>query len=175
MLLAGKLIESTSVPFSLTYFDLMTTPSRGDATSSLPTSRKVLCVVYGVIAIAALVATWSQNLAYFEHPARFLLDFVNDSKVTPSSRSLTVDILLFFLSAAILMVIEAGKHGVKFVWLYILGGAAIAISVTFPLFLIARELRIGTSDAPHLHEKDTILLAAFAVLIAGLVIYVDIG
>jgi hypothetical protein len=103
------------------------------------------------------------------------LDFANDSKVTPSSRSLTVDILLFFFSAVILMVIEARKHGVKFVWLYILGGAAIAMGVTFPLFLIARELRMGASNAPSLQARDTILLAVSAVLIAGLVIYVDVG
>jgi len=146
-----------------------------DQASSLPTSRKVLCVVYGAIAAAALIATWSQNLAYFDKPARFVLDFLNDSKVTPASRSLTVDILLFFLAAMILMVIEARKHGVKFVWLYIVGGFAIAISVTFPLFLIARELRMGTSDAPRLHTRDTILLAVVAVLIAGLVIWVDVG
>jgi uncharacterized protein DUF2834 len=155
--------------------DPMTKSSRADHNSLLPTSRKLLCVVYGVIAIAALVATWSQNVAYFDHPARSLLDFANDSKVTPSSRSLTVDILFFFFAAAILMVIEARKHGVKFVWLYILGGAAIAISVTFPLFLIARELRMGASDAPSLPARDTILLAVSAVLIAGLVIYADVG
>jgi hypothetical protein len=86
-----------------------------DQASSIPISRKVLCVVYGVIAVAALIGTWSQNLAYFDKPARFLLDFINDSKVTPSSRSLTVDLLLFGLAAIILMVIEARKHGVKFV------------------------------------------------------------
>jgi hypothetical protein len=40
-------------------------------------------------------------------------------------------LLLFALAATILMVIEARKHGVKFVWLYIAGGLAIAISVTF--------------------------------------------
>ena len=146
-----------------------------DQASSLPTSRKVLCVVYGAIAAAALIATWSQNLAYFDKPARFVLDFLNDSKVTPASRSLTVDILLFFLAAMILMVIEARKHGVKFVWLYIVGGFAIAISVTFPLFLIARELRMGASDAPRLHTTDTILLAVVAVLVAGLTIWVDAG
>lgn len=138
-------------------------------------SRKVLCVVYGVIAVAALIATWSQNLAYLDKPARFLLDFMKDSKVTPASRSLTVDILLFALAAVILMVTEARKHGVKFVWLYIAGGFAIAVSVTFPLFLIARELRMGTSDAPRLHPTDTILLTVVAVLIAGLTIWVDLG
>jgi hypothetical protein len=152
----------------------MTTADRTDQASSIPTSRKVLCAVYGVIAVSALFATWSQNLAYFDNPARFLLDFLNDSKVTPSSRSLTVDILLFLLAAIVLMVIEARKHGVKFVWLYILGGFAIAISVTFPLFLIARELRMGASDAPGLRPRDTTLLAVVAVLIAGAVLWVDL-
>jgi len=108
------------------------------AETGLPTSSKVLCAVYGVVALIALIATWSQNAAYFDNPGGFLLDFFNDSKVTPASRSLTVDIVLFFLAAAILMVVEARKHGVRFVWAYIAGGFAIAISVTFPLFLIAR-------------------------------------
>jgi hypothetical protein len=151
----------------------MTTADQADQASSIPTSRKVLCVIYGVIAVGALIATWSQNLAYFDKPARPLLDFINDSKVTPASRSLTVDILLFALAATILMVIEARKHGVKFVWLYIAGGLTIAISVTFPLFLIARELRMGTSDAPRLSATDTILLAVAAVVAAVWTFWVD--
>ena len=142
---------------------------------SLPTSSKVLCAGYGAIAIAALIATWSQNAAYFDNPGGFLLDFLNDSRVTPASRSLTVDIVLFFLAAAILMVVEARKHGVKFVWAYIVGGFAIAISVAFPLFLIARELRVGRTETTRLGAVDTVLLAAFAVLAAGLTIWVDMG
>jgi hypothetical protein len=153
----------------------MTTADQADQASSIPTSRKILCVVYGAIAVAALIATWSQNLAYFDKPARFLVDFMNDSKVTPSSRSLTVDIILFFLAATILMVIEARKHGVKFVWLYIAGGFAIAISVTFPLFLIARELRMGTSEAPRLRTTDTILLVTVGILMVGVTVWVDVG
>jgi hypothetical protein len=146
-----------------------------DPASPIPTSRKVLCVVYGVIAVAALIGTWSQNLAYFDTPARYLLDYKHDSKVTPASRSLTVDLLLFGLAAIILMVIEARKHGVKFVWLYIAVGFAIAISVAFPLFLIARELRMGTSEAPRLHTRDTILLAVVAVLTAAGTVWIDAG
>ena len=46
----------------------MTTADQADQASSIPTSRKVLCVVYGAIAVAALIATWSQNLAYFDKP-----------------------------------------------------------------------------------------------------------
>ncbi len=145
------------------------------AETAIPTSSKVLCAVYGVIAIAALIATWSQNAAYFDNLGGFLLDFLNDSKVTPASRSLTVDIVLFFLAAAILMVVEARKHGVRFVWAYIAGGFAIAISVTFPLFLIARELRVGRTETTRLGAVDTVLLAVFAVVAAGLTIWVDMG
>ncbi len=144
--------------------------------SSLPTSSKVLCVVYGVIAVAALIATWSQNAAYFQAGiAGFFNDFLVDTKVTHASRSITVDILLFFLAAAIFMVIEARKHGIRWVWAYILGGAFIAISVAFPLFLIARELRMGTAEGPRLRAVDTILLAALAVALVGMTIWIDLA
>jgi len=141
---------------------------------SLPTSSKVLCAVYGAIAIAALIATWSQNAAYFDNPGGFLLDFFNDSKVTPASRSLTVDIVLFFLAAAILMVVEARKHGVRFVWAYIAGGFAIAISVTFPLFLIAREVRVGRTSPTQLGTGDRVGLMLLAGLSAAFTIWVDV-
>src|SRR4051794_7185316 len=154
---------------------MTTSQARSEAPAALPTSSKVLCAVYAVISVAAVIATWSQNAAYFDNPGRFLLDFFNDSKVTPASRSLTVDIVLFFLAAAILMVIEARKHGVRLVWAYIVGGLAIAISVTFPLFLIARELRIGRTEAPRLGAVDTVLLAVLAVASAGMAIWVDAG
>jgi Protein of unknown function DUF2834 len=145
------------------------------AVQALPTSSKVLCAVYGAIAITALIATWSQNIAYFDNPGGFLLEFLNDSKVTPASRSLTVDIVLFFLAAAILMVIEARKHGIRFVWAYIVGGLAIAISVTFPLFLIARELRVGRAETTRLGAVDTVLLAVLAVVSVGMTIWVDVA
>jgi len=114
----------------------------------------VLCGVYAVIAVAALVATWTQNTAYLHAGiARFFADFLAGVKVTPASRSIGCDILFFFLAAAIFMVLEARKHGIRFVWVYILAGMFIDISVAFPLFLIARELRMGTSDRPRLRGR----------------------
>ena len=142
----------------------------------MPTSRKVLCVVYAAIAIAALIATWSQNLAYFHTVTDFFPatgTMFRETKVTPASRSIMVDISLFYLAATIFMVIEARKHNIRFVWAYIVGGLLVAISVTFPLFLIARELRLDESDASRLRPVDTIPLVLFAVVIAGLVIWVD--
>jgi hypothetical protein len=63
----------------------------------------------------------------------------------------------------------------SFVWAYILGGYAIAISVTFPLFLIARESRVGRTETTRLGAVDTVLLAVFAVVAGGLTIWVDMG
>jgi formate/nitrite transporter FocA (FNT family) len=87
---------------------------------------------------------------------------------------MTVDVFLFFLAAAVLMVIEARKHGIKFIWMYIAGGVLIAISVTFPLFLIARELRVAKTDPMRLTGGDAVGLAVLAVVIAGLTIWVDV-
>jgi Terpene cyclase DEP1 len=140
----------------------------------LPTSSKVLCAAYGAIAIAALIATWSQNIAYLDTPSG-LGGFWTDTKVNPASRSITVDIVLFSISAAILMVIEARKHGVRFVWLYIAGGLLIAISVTFPLFLIAREVRVGRKQPTRLGPVDTTALILAAAAAAAFVVWVDMG
>jgi hypothetical protein len=140
----------------------------------LPTSSKVLCAVYALISMGALIATWSQNLAYFGH-SNFLLAFWNDTKVTPAARSLTVDLFLLAFPALILMVAEARKHGVKYVWAYFLAGAVTAISVTFPLFLIARELRIAKTDPTVLRRGDTIGLAIVGIAVAAIVIWVDVG
>jgi hypothetical protein len=137
--------------------------------------RRYLCAAYGAIALAALIATWSQNLAYFTGPADLIPAlglFLQDTTVNPAARSITADIGLFFLAAAIFMVIEARKHGIPFVWAYIAGGLFIAISVTFPLFLIARELKLATPDATHLRAVDIVGLTAFAVLITGICVYV---
>ena len=137
------------------------------------TAAKVRCGVYAVIAVAALVATWSQNLAY--EGSDFLARFLPDTTVTPASRSITADILMLFLSAAVLMVAEAHKHNVRFVWAYILGGFLTAISFTFPLFLIARERRLAAegAEAPRMGAVDMALLTVVGLVLAGFTLWVD--
>jgi hypothetical protein len=144
------------------------------AETGLPTSSKVLCAAYGAIAVAALIATWSQNVAYLHKPSGFV-DFWVATKVNPASRSITVDIILFGLAATVWMVIEARKHGVRFVWLYVVGGGLIAISVTFPLFLIARELRISRTEPTRLGPVDTTALVLFAAASLLFVTWIDVG
>ncbi len=137
----------------------------------MPFAAKLRCAVYAAIAVVAFIATWSQNVAYLGSAA--LADFPTDLKINAATRSFTVDLLLLFLAAAILMVVEARRHGVRFVWAYIAGGLLIAISVTFPLFLIAREWRTSGTDTARLTMVDTVLLTVVGILTLAMVIWVD--
>jgi hypothetical protein len=136
-------------------------------------TSQILCVFYGLISLVALVTTWSQNLLYFTgpEPAGFLA-YINDLKVNGAARSFTVDIGLFLLAATALMVVEARKLRVSFVWLYVILGFAIAISVTFPLFLIARERRLAKADttpsAVKLTATDILGLAVTTVVVLAM-------
>jgi hypothetical protein len=153
----------------------MSTAEQADQASSIPTSRKVLCVVYGAIAVAALIATWSQGGPYIHSVSDFLVTFWRDTRVNGASRFITADAIMLALSVIILMVIEARKHNVRFVWLYVVGSNFIAISVMFPLFLIARELGMGASDAPRLRTIDVVLLPLVGLFAVAQTIFVDVG
>jgi hypothetical protein len=153
----------------------VTTADIADRTSTMPASRKLLCVVYGAIAVAALIATWSQTLAYSDKGAGSLLTYWNDARALPASRALTSDLMLLGLAVVIFMVVEARNLGIKFVWLYVAASYIVGISTAVPVFLIVREIRIGKSDEPNLRTTDTILLAVVAVLTAALTIWIDMG
>jgi hypothetical protein len=47
--------------------------------------------------------------------------------------------------------------------------------VTFPLFLIARELPVGRTQPTRLGAVDTVLLALLAMAAVGMRIWVDSG
>jgi hypothetical protein len=117
---------------------------------AMPRSRQLLCWFYGATALLALVGTWYQNVAYFRPEDGPLMGFVLATArfwpatlATPASTSITVDIGLFMLAASALMIVEARRLAIRLVWIYIVLGLLVAISVTFPLFLIARERRLA--------------------------------
>lgn len=143
--------------------------------------QRILIVFYAVIALAALYATWSQNLQVLAGGGGFFdgfLQFWRLTGVNPASTSITVDLAFFFLAAAAFMVIEARRLGIGFVWLYLLGGGMIAISVTFPLFLIARELKLprapsGAAEAAWtLKAIDYVYIAALAAALIAVSVLV---
>lgn len=60
----------------------------------------------------------------------------------PAVSSLTVDLLIVAITGSVLIVVEAGRLGMKRAWLYIVLSGLTAFAFTFPLFLAMRERRI---------------------------------
>lgn len=105
---------------------------------------KVLCVIYALIAFVALIATWSNNIGFMQQPEnRDIVSWYRALYVNQAAASFTNDLLLLAIAVCVFMVVEAWRLKIRFVWGYILLSGPIAISVTFPLFLIARQMVIA--------------------------------
>ncbi|MBO2452350.1 DUF2834 domain-containing protein [Actinomadura barringtoniae] len=111
---------------------------------------KTICVIYGVLAFGALIATWSQNIRFFgQDDNGGLTGFLKDAWANPAAASLSNDIVFVGLAAVVFMVIEARRVGVRYGWAYVIGSLLIAISVTFPLFLLARQIKLAQAREPE--------------------------
>jgi uncharacterized membrane protein len=112
--------------------------------------EKLLCAIYLLIALVALPATWINNLAFMTQANHSsVTDFFQAAYVNAASASLSNDLFLLAFATCIFMVIEGRRVGVRYVWLYILLSALIAISVTFPFFLIARQIKISEQQSQN--------------------------
>ena len=113
----------------------------------MPISRKALCIAYALIALLALVGTWGNNAAYSS--LGFMganTAFWQATLANPASRSITVDVFFLGIAMFIWMVLEARRLGMRGVWLYLLFGMLVAISVTVPVFLINRERALAARE-----------------------------
>lgn len=123
-------------------------PENKAGRNAVTISSKALCVIYGLIGLVALIGTWGNNVDYLN--LGFLganLRFWEDTLANPASRSITVDIFFLGLAMFVWMVLEARRLRMRGVWLYLVFGMLIAVSFTFPLFLINRERVLATLDA----------------------------
>lgn len=60
---------------------------------------------------------------------------------------LSLDILIVAIAGSALMIMEARRLGMKWVWLYILASGVTAFAFTFPLFLAMRERKLAQLEA----------------------------
>ena len=145
----------------------------------MSSARRMLSNLYLVIALIALIATWRQNIAFGAERglsfAEMFVEFWPALFVNRATTSITVDIFLVFLACAIWMVLEARRLQLRLGWLYVFFGITVAISVTFPLFLFARERKLAqlaqsaeTEPAPTLGDKLGLgLLTLFTFAVAA--------
>ncbi|BAZ38490.1 putative membrane protein [Calothrix sp. NIES-4101] len=105
---------------------------------------KLICASYILIALVALPATWINNLAFMTQPSNAsFADFFHAVYVNAAASSLTNDLILVSLAMCIFMAIEGIRIGIRYFWLYIIMSAIVAVSVMFPLFLLARHIKIA--------------------------------
>lgn len=138
----------------------------------MPISRRVLCIVYGLIGVVALVGCWGNNVQYLNLNLGILgvnAHFWAETLVNPASRSITIDILFLSLAAIIWMLLEARRLAMRGVWIYVLLGAFVAISAAYPAFMIHRERvlakRDGSSSAGMLSAGDMLGVTVLGVCI----------
>jgi hypothetical protein len=105
---------------------------------------RIVCCIYALLAAAALVATWTQNLIFMAQPeSGGVRGFVAAAFANPAAASIGFDILFLSLAVFVWMVLEARRLGIRFVWVYIALSFVIAVSVMVPVFLIARQRRLA--------------------------------
>jgi hypothetical protein len=142
----------------------------------MPISRKTLCFAYGLIAVLAFVSTWGNGLPYLSlGVVGSNVGFWRDTMANPASQFLTLDVFFLALAVFVWMVLEARRLGMRGVWLYLLFGTVVAISVTVPIFLINRERALAarepSSTAGTLSIVDIAGLALLAVAFSVLAAY----
>ncbi len=107
-----------------------------------------LCVFYGAAAAVALLGTWSQNLAFMALPdSGGVMGFIHAATANHAAASIGTDLGFMCLVAFVWMVVEARRLGIRFVWVYLALSMLVAVSVMFPLFLLARQLRMARMAA----------------------------
>lgn len=117
-------------------------------------AEKLLCWVYALIAAVSLVATWSNNLAFLAQPEHWsVASWVRALYVNPAAASFVNDLFGLGIAATIFMVVEARRLGVRHIWIYLLISPTLAISVAFPLFLIARQRMIAQQRVQLVNDQ----------------------
>ncbi|WP_396925334.1 DUF2834 domain-containing protein [Mycolicibacterium sp.] len=114
--------------------------------SRLSRTDKLLSAIYAILAIAALVFAFGNTIAYMLSEGNGgLTGFFAAGYVNYATSSLTNDLLFVALAATVLIIAEGRRLGVRYVWAYVAAGFLIAISVSFPLFLLARQLKLSAT------------------------------
>ena len=112
--------------------------------SRLSKTDKLLCGIYLALAVAALIFAFGNTVAYLISEGNGgITGFFAAGYVNFATSSLTNDLLIVAVAAIVLMVAEARRLKVRYAWVYVAASFLIAISVSFPLFLIARQLKLA--------------------------------
>ncbi len=109
---------------------------------------KILCAVYGAVALAALIGT---QIALVRHISTYdgnvLTGFLKDSVANPAAAFGAIDLLSVAVVGLVFVVVEGRRLGMRFLWVFVALTFIVAISVAFPSFLFARQVKLAGARA----------------------------
>lgn len=110
----------------------------------LSTSAKLECFAYVAIATVALIGTqWALVEGIRTTEGSFAAQMWADLTANPTVVFTTIDLFMVFFAALLFMIVEGRRVRVRWWWLYPVLSIGIGVSFGFPLFLLARRLRLA--------------------------------
>jgi hypothetical protein len=108
---------------------------------------KILCVVYGLFAAAALVGTQWTLVVFLRSDENDWSALTDRLTADPVVGFVGIDLLVVALAAVVFMAVEGRRLGVRWWGVYVALVFLVAVSVAFPLFLIARTRVLAEARA----------------------------
>ncbi|MBJ8337777.1 DUF2834 domain-containing protein [Antrihabitans sp. YC3-6] len=105
-------------------------------------SDKIACFVYAAVAIAALVGTQWVLIDYIVGPGG-VADALKATVDGHIATFVTIDLLAVGVAATVFMIVDGRRNKIPLLWLYVVLVFVVAISVAFPLYLIARTRKLA--------------------------------
>jgi len=99
-----------------------------------------LAIVYLVLAIVGLVATWTLNILAIMSGSDFVGEWLTNGFAT---QSLQVDLLVVAVAVGAFLVVEGRRIGMRRAWLFLPLAAVTAAAFAIPLFLALRERKLS--------------------------------
>lgn len=96
-------------------------------------------ILYGALAVASAVAGWYFNLQFMQQPGAGWADWIRQCLVNPASSSALMDLTAGYVILAIFMLVEAGRIGMRWAWVYVLLTILVSFGTGVALFLLFRE------------------------------------
>jgi hypothetical protein len=106
-------------------------------------------IVYAVLAVVGLVATWYFNLRFMaESGGTFsVVAFVQSGYANSASASLSNDLAVGTVAFLVWSFAEARRLGMRHWWAYVVLTFGVAFACAFPLFLLVRERRLAAGGS----------------------------
>lgn len=102
-----------------------------------------LFYTYLVLAALGLVTTWTFNILSMAARENYLGEWFGNG---PAVLSAACDLIVILIVAAVFMVIESRRLGMKHVWAYLVAMPLVAVAFALPLFLAMRERALATRE-----------------------------